>query len=93
MSLVAIQTDDETERKERQAEHCRNYARKNRELINQRKRASYHANREAILAKRKEKIAHCPLCGFDFCNVTYLKEHLINRHKLSPEEAVRVIAG
>ena len=85
--------DTPTAKKQKHAEQKQNYAVKNRELINERRRLSYHSNREANLVKRRECKAHCPLCGFDFCNVTYLKEHLINRHKLLPEDAVRVIAG
>ena len=85
--------DTPTAKKQKHAEQKQNYAVKNRELINERRRLSYHSNREANLVKRRESKANCPLCGFDFCNVTYLKEHLINRHKLSPEDAVRVIAG
>ena len=80
-------------KRQKHAEQKQAYAVKNREQINERRRLSYHANREANLQKRKMAKAHCPLCGFDFCNVTYLKEHLINRHNLSPEDAVRVISG
>ena len=83
---------DTITKRQKHAEQKQNYAVKNRELINERRRLAYHANREANLAKRREAKAHCSLCGFDFCNVTYLKEHLINRHKLSPENAVCVIA-
>ena len=79
--------------KERQAQHARNYAVKNRDLINAKARANHHANRDAILEKRRARKVQCKLCHFDLCNVTYYKEHLINRHKLSPEDAVCIITG
>lgn len=82
-----------TPQMQKHAQQKQQYVVKNRELINERRKMSYHANRDAILAHRRTKRAHCSLCHFDMCNVTYLKQHLINRHKLSPEDAVRVIVG
>ena len=46
-----------------------------------RARERYAANREAILARRREnRTDACPHCHFTFCTAAYLKRHIENRH-------------
>jgi len=71
-----------------------------REKLNQKRRehydsearkASYYKNREAILQKCKENTKPCPLCHNIHYHATYLREHMMNRHKLSVEEIGKLL--
>lgn len=81
--------------RERRRQQSNAYAARNRDVIREKNNAHYKANRDEILARRRErqKKVNCKLCHFDFCNNYYLKKHLCGRHKLSPQDAVRIITS
>lgn len=75
--------------------YSKEYYQQNREVINKKRRDSYSSetrrkdyimNKESILEKLKHNRKTCNLCRFDFRS-SYLKKHLLTRHKLSEEEA------
>ena len=70
------------------------YIEANREIINFKRRkrycsetrkADYKHKRDEISQKGKLDVKPCPICKIDYRR-TYLKKHMINRHKMSEDE-------
>ena len=73
--------------------YTKEYADKNRELINEKRRNKYSSARRkeeynekrcAILEKGRSDRAQCPLCGLDFRRL-YIPKHIATRHKKNTE--------
>ena len=74
--------------------YTREYLEKNRDAINDKRRAKYctekrkakyQQTRETLLQKAKGDRACCPLCNLEFRRL-YIKNHIATRHKVQPPE-------
>lgn len=74
--------------------YTKKYLEVNREIINLKRRekyssdarkADYKLKRDEISQKGKLDVKSCPICQINYRR-TYLKKHMINRHKLSEDE-------
>ena len=73
--------------------YTKEYAEKNRETINEKRRNKYSSERRkeeynekrcAILEQGRSDRAECPLCGLDFRRL-YIPKHIATRHKKKTE--------
>ena len=73
--------------------YTKEYADKNRESINEKRRMKYSSElrkeeynkqRCAILEKGRSDRAECPLCGLEFRRL-YIPKHIATRHKKNTE--------
>ena len=74
--------------------YTKKYFEENRDLINKKRRNKYSSlvrkeeyqkNKNTISQLGKEDVKRCPICTIDYRR-TYLKKHMLNRHKMSEEE-------
>ena len=74
--------------------YTREYLEKNRDAINDKRRAKYctekrkakyQQKREELLQRSKGDRACCPLCNLEFRRL-YIKSHIVTRHKVQPPE-------
>lgn len=81
--------------------NSKEYLDRNREHINELKRLKYNSEarkkayaekRDTILQDLREKKVMCPICKIDYHRY-HVRNHLINRHKLDPDTAEKILTN